>query len=93
MLMALYCLNKLNGGVMKKTELAMLEKAYSAETDAALERSVCHLMQTKSKVADKLVEEGLLRRAEIKISGPLACTIQGYELTDAGRLTYCLSCS
>lgn len=73
---------------MKKTELAILEKAFNAEINAALCAHGIHLFQTKSKVAKKLMEEGYLRFAHTEFQG---MTISGYELTHLGRLTYCSS--
>lgn len=75
---------------MDKREMALLERAYSAEVSAALGKSGMNLMQTKSKLAEKLVEEGFLRKRSIRMHGPWPCTVDGYELTEAGRLAYCL---
>ena len=77
---------------MNKREIAILEKAYDAEVASALSKSGMHLMQTKSKLADKLVEGGFLRKASIRMRGPWPCTVEGYELTDAGRMAYCVMC-
>jgi len=76
---------------MNKKEFALLELAFGAEINAALSKSGIRLMQTKSKLADKLVEDGLLRKTEVRLSGPWPCTVKGYELTEAGRLAYCSS--
>lgn len=73
---------------MKKTELAILEKSFNAEINAAFCAHGIHLFQTKSKVAQKLAEEGYLNFTSLDFQG---CTISGYELTHAGRLTYCSS--
>jgi hypothetical protein len=73
---------------MKKTELAILEKAYAAEVDAAFSTHGIHLLQTKSKVAAMLAEEGYLHFTSMKFQG---VTISGYELTHLGRITYCAS--
>jgi len=77
---------------MNSRELALLEKAFDAEVNAALTKGV-HLMQTKSKLADKLVNEGFLRKTEMRVGhSPWPCTVSGYELTHAGRLAYCAQC-
>lgn len=73
---------------MNKKELQILEKAFEAEIKGALCAHGIHLLQTKSKVAVKLVEEGYLRPAQVKFQG---VTISGYELTQLGRLAYCAS--
>jgi len=48
-------------------------------------------MQTEqTELADKMVADGLLRKAEITLpGGPLPVRVEGYELTHAGRLAYC----
>ena len=78
---------------MDKRELALLEKAYCAEVNGALSKAP-HLMQTKAvKLADKLVADGLLRKVDTRLhGGPFTVHLQGYELTEAGRLAYCLTC-
>lgn len=77
---------------MNKKELALLEKAFSAQIDAALNKSGLYMMQTKAKLADDLVEQGFLRKVSERLGGPLPCTVSGYALTEAGWLAYCLSC-
>ncbi len=78
---------------MNKNEISLLEKAFDAEVSAALNNTGIHLMQTKSKLAEKLVEDGFLRKASIRMrGGAFPCTVDGYELTEAGRMAYCLSC-
>ena len=77
---------------MDKRELALLERAYAAEVNAALSK-VPRVLQTKSKLADKLVADGLLRKAEEIYRGSVfAVRLEGYELTEAGRMAYCLTC-
>ena len=78
---------------MNKKEIALLERAYTAEVEAALSKSRVHVMQTKAKtLADKLVSDGLLMAASVHTPGPWPCTVEGYELTEAGRLAYCMTC-
>lgn len=73
---------------MKKSELAILEKAFAAELNGAVSPSRIHVFQTRSKVAKKLMDEGYLRFVETSYAG---VRISGYELTHAGRLAYCSS--
>lgn len=73
---------------MTKPELAMLEKVYGAEVNAAFSTTGIHLFQTKSKVARKLTDEGYLHFTHTVWQG---VRIEGYELTHAGRLAYCAS--
>lgn len=77
---------------MNKKELALLENAFFAEIDAAFNKGI-HLLQTKAKLAEKLVNEGYLEKRVIQIPvGMMTMTVTGYELTHLGRLTYCVSC-
>lgn len=75
---------------MNKRKLALLEKALTSEIDAAINNGI-PIMQTKSKLADELVTEGLLIKAEVTIGDRMPITVHGYELTHAGRLLYCSS--
>lgn len=71
---------------MNSRELALLEKAYSAEVEAALNGG-SRLVQVRSQLAEKLVLEGYLREAqEVVGTGLLAVRSQGLELTEAGLL-------
>ena len=76
---------------MNKRELALLEKAFSLEIEAAL-NGVSDLMKTKSKLADDLVIGGYLIKAKDQLCGRFPVTIEGYRLTDLGRMTYCKTC-
>lgn len=73
---------------MRARELKMLEKAYAAEVNGALGNGI-QIMQTRgTDTADQLVNEGYLRRVKETHFG---VTIEGYLLTDLGRLIYCMS--
>ena len=74
---------------MLKKELNMLEKAYEAEIASALNKNIPHVYQTKSKHAKKLAEDGYLRFTTVCMGN---ININGYELTELGRLTYCTEC-
>jgi hypothetical protein len=73
---------------MKKSELKILEKVWEAEINSAFCAHGIHLLQTKSKVAQKLAKEGFLNFSSVTFKGVV---ISGYELTHLGRLTYCAS--
>jgi len=75
--------------MVSSKERNLLEKAYEAEVNSALNKNIPHLMQTKSKTAKKLVDDLLLAEKEIVFNG---VTIKGYELTEAGRMMYCINC-
>ncbi len=79
---------------MNKKELALLEMAFAAEIDGALSKNpVMQIMQTESKLAAKLVTDGMLVNKSMRTGGnPWPCTVDGYVLTELGRLTYCMSC-
>jgi hypothetical protein len=72
---------------MTKAELKMLERAFACEIDA-------RIFQTKSRLAQKLVDEGYLRPVEKRVACfPLGVmTVKGYALTLLGNMTYCMSC-
>ena len=74
---------------MNKQEMALLEKAYSCEIEAALSKNGIHIMQTKSKLAKKLVADGLLKEVSMHLpASPWPCTLDGYELTELGRMVF-----
>lgn len=77
---------------MNKREAALLEKAFIAEVDAALGKLPIWFLQTKSKLAEKLVDEGYLQRVETKVGGRFPVVVKGFELTHLGRLEYCSTC-
>lgn len=77
---------------MNKRELALLEKAFEAEVAHGVGECFTHIMQTKSKLAEKLCEEGLLAKSSVKLDGWPPVTISGYELTHLGRMSYCMTC-
>lgn len=76
-----------------KKELDLLEKAFVAEIEYALERKekfCLPFMQTKSRLAERMVEAGLLQREEMTVGG---IHFKGYGQTFLGNMTYCMSCS
>lgn len=77
---------------MNSKDLDLLELAFSAEVEAAMNKSPLYMMQTKAKKrADALVADGMLRKVSERMNGPWPCTVEGYGLTELGRLTYCMS--
>lgn len=72
-----------------KRALRALENVFAAEIDNRLP------FQSKAAIYKQLRDEGLLQDMEIVkedkyMRWPI--TLRGYQLTHAGRLTYCLSC-
>lgn len=77
---------------LDKRSMALLEKAFEAEIRAATTGGL-RVMQTRSKLAQKLVDDGYLApREETVGTGWARVTVKGYVLTLLGNLTYCMSC-
>lgn len=76
---------------MNARELKILERAFEAEVQGAIHNGP-DLLQTSSKLAVKLCDEGFLQTAKIVLGGRFPVTIEGYRLTHAGRCLYCASC-
>lgn len=77
---------------MTKRENELLGLAFAKEVESAITGGA-HVIQTKSKLAKKLVGDGFLREVEITMPGRFPVRIKGHELTEAGRLMYCTSCA
>ncbi|WP_342859339.1 hypothetical protein [Enterobacter kobei] len=71
---------------MNKKQIAILEKSWMAEIDNDIP-----IIQTKSKIAAQLAEEGYLEWKELTLGGAFPVVIRGYQITHAGILAYCLS--
>lgn len=72
--------------------MSLLEKAFEAEINGALKGGP-RVMQTRSKLAEKLVADGYLEPSEeIVGTGWSRVTVKGYVLTALGNMTYCMSC-
>ena len=76
---------------MKKSELTILMRAFAAEIEAALNGGI-PLLQSRSKVAQDLCEDGYLADVEWIVSERPRVTVDGYALTHLGRMTYCATC-
>lgn len=76
---------------IRKPELALLEKAFAAEVQGALTR-MPGIMQSRAKLAEKLVADGLLLKARVEVGPAPFVVIDGYVLSEAGRYLYCTSC-
>lgn len=73
---------------MNKQQLRILERAFEAEVRGALNGGPT-VLQTRSKLAEQLVEDGFLDRVSEKFG---AVRVDGYGLTEAGHAFYCMSC-
>ena len=78
---------------MNKRELALLEKAFESEIEHAITKRGFAFMQTTSKLAKKLVDDGMLVEVTEVLGGQFPVTLHGYLLTHLGRYTYCATCS
>lgn len=72
----------------------MLARVFAAEVDAALsDQPLRRLVQTRSRVAAQLAEDGylVLDRVTVGAGSRFPVVVTGYVLTEAGRLAYCIS--
>lgn len=76
---------------MTNDELALLERAFFAEVQAALDGG-CRVIQTYGRLAEKMVADGLLARAVETLPGRFPVRVYGFVLTHAGRWAYCATC-
>ncbi len=72
---------------IRKAHIAALEKVFAAEIDGRLP------FQSKAKIYRELQEDGYLEEMTRVFGGRFSVTVQGFQLTELGRLTYCLTCS
>ncbi|WP_288654667.1 MULTISPECIES: hypothetical protein [Pantoea] len=73
---------------MNKKQLDILERAWGAEIDHALRETPYPIIQTSSKVAQKLADDGYLEYVEFTDRG---ITFKGYVITHFGIMAYCES--
>lgn len=72
--------------MMNKKELDILEKAFDAEIASAFNKNLFPIIQTKSKTAKKLCENGYLEEVCFMYSN---VKITGYAITIRGHIAYC----
>lgn len=74
---------------LTRKQLDALEKVWAAEIDGHLP------FQSRAKIYKQLCTDGLLSPMERRFGGGEAFSVlcTGYQLTHAGRLAYCSSCS
>lgn len=73
---------------MNKKQLAILERAWEAEIACALKEQPLPVIQTKSKVARQLCDDGFLD--EVCLNYQMA-TFKGYQINHLGIFAYCQS--
>jgi hypothetical protein len=74
--------------VTTKAELAALEKVFAAEIEGRLP------FQSNAKIFRRLCDEGFLEpmTRQFRPDRFGAIAVSGYQLSHAGRMTYCMSC-
>lgn len=75
---------------MNKQSLDLLERAFAAEIDGAMNKHL-GLLQTRSKAAKKLEEDGMLVAVRETLYSTIPVVVCGYRLTERGRMEYCMS--
>lgn len=71
-----------------KADIVLLEKAFAAEVQNAITGAL-PIIQSKTKRADRLAQNGYLYKTEIIFRG---LRVSGYALTHLGRYTYGETC-
>ena len=71
---------------MNKKELDILENAFNAEIESAFNKNLFPIIQTKSKTAKKLCENGYLEEVCFMYGN---VKITGYAITIRGHIAYC----
>lgn len=79
---------------MSKAEIDALGRVYENEVERSIgPRKHDFPFQSRAAIYKRLVAGGLLEsRTVMHGAPPLSVRIEGYELTHAGRMLYCLSC-
>lgn len=83
--------NKDEDGSLTKAEYLALEKCFSAEISTALNGHPLPF-QSKAKVMEQLERRGFVVKVSEIIGGRFPVAINGWTLTERGRLAYCLNC-
>lgn len=77
---------------MNKRQIKILEDAWELDIGHALKEYPIPLLQTKSKVAKQLADDGYLELVTLRSNGNLGEIIfEGYQITHAGIFAYCMS--
>lgn len=78
---------------MKKAHYTALGNVFAHEVENALNHRDLPF-QSKAKVYRELEADGMLWRRAVSLGTDRfgAVTVEGWELTDVGRLSYCMEC-
>lgn len=79
---------------MKKSELSALEALFSLQIDQAIRKDGMPSLplQSRAKVFRDLEQQGLVRKVSVVLGGRFPAVVEGWDLTVAGHLAYCMSC-
>ena len=77
---------------MNKKEIALLERAYELEIAFSVGGAPNPVLQTKSSIAERLAEQGMMEEIDCKLPGSPPVHVTGYVLTHLGRAAYCATC-
>lgn len=83
--------NRDEDGSLNKAEYLALEKCFSAEISAALNGHPLPF-QSKAKIMNQLESRGFVVKVSEILGGRFPMAINGWTLTERGRLAYCLHC-
>jgi hypothetical protein len=72
---------------LKKRDFELLGRVFEREIAGLLPAQI-----GESKAVRSLQERGYIQRLERILPGRFVVTVKGWELTEAGRLTYCANC-
>ena len=73
---------------LKKRDFELLGQVFMREIQGMLPAQI-----GKSKAVASLHERGYIQPLTRTLPGRLPVTVTGWELTEAGRFTYCLNCT
>jgi hypothetical protein len=70
-------------------EMQILEKIFTAEIEGRLP---AQLRLRRSYLLERLERRKMIQKVTMTLSGGIPVTVEGWELTHFGRMTYCASC-
>lgn len=74
---------------MKPHEMKVLERAFEQEIKSALDGTPLCIQSIPKKLAQKLVDDGLMEAHTETFKG---VKLEGHVLTHLGRMAYCMTC-
>jgi hypothetical protein len=74
------------GTTIPRRIFSALEKVFAAEIEDRLP------FQSRAKIYDELYQRGMIAPMQKVYGGSFSVTVDGYQLTHAGRYAYCSNC-